>query len=133
MADDSDHSDHDEGRIPADGSGKRHGGSRPTLSGKRGPTTAAAWIPAIFPGPAPSTMYHVPTLHTRMPGPPDLHPEDTQSGQSMVDGQRVNLLDEAEALEFDPRVDSKETWETPKAISSFLEKHFNRSLNGKRS
>ena len=39
----------------------------------------------------------------------------------------VDLLNEAEALElieFDPKVDHKDTWRAPKVIASFLERHF---------
>ena len=44
----------------------------------------------------------------------------------------IGLLDEEEALElveFDPKVESKDTWPPPKAMRSFLEKHFNKSLS----
>ena len=44
----------------------------------------------------------------------------------------MDLLDEAEALElveFDPKVNSKDTWEPPHGIATFLERHFNRSLS----
>ena len=44
----------------------------------------------------------------------------------------VDLLDEAEALElveFDPKVDPKDTWKAPQVIATFLERHFNRSLS----
>lgn len=44
----------------------------------------------------------------------------------------VDLLDETEALElveFDPKVNPKDTWEPPQAIATFLERHFNRSLS----
>ena len=44
----------------------------------------------------------------------------------------VDLLDEVEALEFiefDPSVDPKDSWEAPASITSFLDKHFNRSLS----
>ena len=43
----------------------------------------------------------------------------------------IQLLDKAEALElveFDPGVDSKDAWDPPKPMTSFLDKHFNRSL-----
>ena len=43
----------------------------------------------------------------------------------------VQLLEEAEALElveFDPSVEPKDAWEPPMAMTSFLERHFNRSL-----
>ena len=44
----------------------------------------------------------------------------------------VDLLDEAEALklvEFDPKVDPKDTWKAPQVIATFLERHFNQSLS----
>ena len=44
----------------------------------------------------------------------------------------IDPLDEEEALElveFDPKVESKDTWPPPKATRSFLEKHFNKSLS----
>ena len=44
----------------------------------------------------------------------------------------IQLLNEAEALElieFDPGVNSKDAWDPPKPMTSFLEKHFNRSLS----
>ena len=47
------------------------------------------------------------------------------------DEDTVQLLEEAEALElveFDPSVDPKDTWDPPSAMASFLQKHFNRSL-----
>ena len=43
----------------------------------------------------------------------------------------ITLLDESEALElveFDTTVTPKDTWEPPKPILTFLEKHFNKSL-----
>ena len=56
------------------------------------------------------------------------------SGSEEEQGNIVNLLDEAEALElveFDPTVTPKSTcmWEPQKPIVSFLEKHFNKSLS----
>ena len=47
------------------------------------------------------------------------------------DSDSVVLLDDTEALElveFDPSVDPEGSWKPPKALSAFLEKHFNRSL-----
>ena len=44
----------------------------------------------------------------------------------------MDLLDEAEALElveFDPKVNPKDTWEPPQVIATFLERHFNQSLS----
>ena len=64
-----------------------------------------------------------------IPGPsglvskPDKHSE--------TDEDVIKLLDESEALElveFDPSVSPKDSWEPPKTISGFLEKHFNRAL-----
>ena len=46
----------------------------------------------------------------------------------------IQLLDEIETLElveFDPKVEPLDTWEPPQVIIKFLEKHFNRSLEGK--
>ena len=46
-------------------------------------------------------------------------------------GDQLTLLGEAEALEFvefDPAIQPKDSWEPPKVILSFLEKHFNRAL-----
>ena len=47
------------------------------------------------------------------------------------DEDSIHLLDESEALElveFDPSVEPKDSWEPPKAIAGFLEKHFNSGL-----
>ena len=44
----------------------------------------------------------------------------------------VDLLDEEEALElveFDPKVEAKDTWPPPKSMKTFLEKYFNKSLS----
>ena len=44
----------------------------------------------------------------------------------------IDLLDESKAfemVEFDPSVSPKDSWEPPKSMVSFLEKHFNRSLS----
>ena len=44
----------------------------------------------------------------------------------------LTLLSEAEALElveFDPAVQSEDTWDPPPVIKAFLERHFNRSLS----
>ena len=52
--------------------------------------------------------------------------------ESQPEDDVVQLLDQDEALElieFDPTVDSKDTWKPPQAIQAFLEKHFNRSLS----
>ena len=52
---------------------------------------------------------------------------------SETDEDRVDpLLSESEALEwveFNPTVDSEDSWEPPKAMNDFLEKHFNRALS----
>ena len=32
-------------------------------------------------------------------------------------------------MEFDPKVESRDTWPPPKAMRSFFEKHFNKSLS----
>lgn len=70
--------------------------------------------------------------HRDAPGPSGLvakntQPDKTQLGEDDV----INLLDESEALElveFDPSVNPKDSWEPPKPIASFLDKHFNRAL-----
>ena len=41
----------------------------------------------------------------------------------------IDLLDESEALEFDPSVSPKDSWEPPRSMVSFLKKHFNTSLS----
>lgn len=58
--------------------------------------------------------------------------EQSQEADREADrDEELEFLDETEALElveFDPSVELKEAWGLPKAISTFLEKHFNRSL-----
>ena len=57
---------------------------------------------------------------------------DTHLAENSDSEDAIQLLDEAEALErveFDPGVDSKDAWDPPKPMTSFLEKHFNRSLS----
>ena len=57
---------------------------------------------------------------------------DTHLTENSDSEDAIQLLDEAEALElveFDPGVDSKDAWDPPKPMTSFLEKHFNRSLS----
>ena len=52
-----------------------------------------------------------------------------QEGQDEED--TIQLLDESEALElveFDPSVEPKDAWNPPPPMVSFLEKHFNRTL-----
>ena len=55
------------------------------------------------------------------------------SGEKSYDVEdAIDLLDESEALEmveFDPSISPKDSWEPPKSMVSFLEKHFNRSLS----
>ena len=56
----------------------------------------------------------------------------TPGGSGKDDEDVINLLDESEALElveFDPSVNPKDSWEPSKAISAFLDKHFNRALS----
>ena len=56
---------------------------------------------------------------------------DTHLAENSDSEDAIQLFDEAEALEFvefDPGVDSKDAWDPPKQMTSFLEKHFNRSL-----
>ena len=56
---------------------------------------------------------------------------DKESQDDPNEEDSVQLLDEAEALElveFDPSIDPKDTWEPPSAMASFLQKHFNISL-----
>ena len=51
--------------------------------------------------------------------PIDAHSEETEDS--------VELLSESEALKlvkFDPSIDLKDSWEPPKAMQQFLEKHF---------
>lgn len=58
-------------------------------------------------------------------------PEERNSNAEQDDIH--NLPNEAEALElveFDPTVTPKNTWNPPKPIVSFYEKHFNRALSG---
>ena len=64
--------------------------------------------------------------------------EETYAGPSTSKRTReedeedsISLLEESEALEyveFDPKVDPKDTWEPTPAMEKFLERHFNRSL-----
>ena len=64
--------------------------------------------------------------------------EETYAGPSSSKRTReedeedsISLLEESEALEyveFDPKVDPKNTWEPTPAMEKFLERHFNRSL-----
>ncbi len=61
----------------------------------------------------------------------DLGVESAVGKPSDLEDQ-VNLLDEAESLElveFDPSVNSGMAWEPHQCLSSFLQKHFNRSLS----
>ena len=66
--------------------------------------------------------------HTEEPGPSNKRPRHEERE---VD-DTINLLDDAEALElveFDPKVKPTGTWEPPKTIRNFLERHFNKSLS----
>ena len=141
-----------DGRTPSGMRGGRDGlSTTPTPSGKaRGewswppvPSMPFFWPPAA-PGYPPSFYSARPP-----PPPPGAHAqgvgpgpswaaeepsasEDRQPGeQEAEEGEVLELLDEAEALElveFDPSVDPKESWDPPKIIERFIEKHFNRSL-----
>ena len=54
-----------------------------------------------------------------------------RSQEAQDDEDSIQLLDEAQALElveFDPSVEPKDAWSPPPAMTSFLEKHFHRSL-----
>ena len=153
--DDPDPSD---GRTPANGSGKGNdSAAHPTFSGTREGawtvppfqySTPWGWPCGGFPPFLPPTSSsHGPvraragrgTADDDTPGTSWSDTGDIQSvddaddGQStLVDNDQVELLDEAEALElveFDPSIDPKEAWDPPKAISNFLDKHFNRSLS----
>ena len=57
---------------------------------------------------------------------------DTHLAENSDSEDVIQLLDEAEALElveFDLGVDSKDAWDPPNPIMSFLEKHFKQSLS----
>ena len=58
-------------------------------------------------------------------------PREEDSGDEK-DEDRIDLLDDSEALElieFDPSVDSEDSWKPPRVMESFLDKHFNRCLS----
>ena len=58
--------------------------------------------------------------------------EDNQEENLQDNEDTIDLLEDAEALElveFDPSVAPKNSWEAPKAITEFLNKHFNRALS----
>ena len=82
----------------------------------------------------PQYGYHSGLAHSRRKWPriveePD---EEEQSQSQDQEEDRVELLSEGEALEFiefDPTVDPKDSWKAPSTITSFLQKHFNRSLS----
>ena len=62
------------------------------------------------------------------PGPSISGARSTEKSHDVEDA--IYLLDESEALEmveFDPSVSPKDSWEPPRSMVSFLEKHFNRS------
>ena len=64
------------------------------------------------------------------PGPSDSGARSAEKSHDVEDA--IDLLDESEALEmveFDPSVSPKDSWELPRSMVSFLEKHFNRSLS----
>ena len=60
-------------------------------------------------------------------------PEEEEESQSQdQEEDRVDFLSESEAMEvieFDTTVDPKDSWMAPSTMTSFLEKHFNRSLS----
>lgn len=127
-----------------------------TLSGKSAGSwpPAANWFasfpgfPVTGPNPVPPGFYPIPGHYGCFPIQPsssEMQCTSAQAASSGTDGSgdthlaensdsedAIQLLDEAEALElveFDPGVDSKDAWDPPKPMTSFLEKHFNRSLS----
>ena len=57
-------------------------------------------------------------------------PEEDEESQDIED--HIDLLSDTEALdlvEFDPSVEPEDAWPPPKAMETFLDKHFNRSLS----
>ena len=68
-------------------------------------------------------------------GPTESARREKRPAESVVDSEEVDLetvqlLDAAEALdlvEFDPSVNDTGEWEAFKTMSTFLQKHFNRS------
>ena len=103
------------------------------------------WIapyPGYFPA-NPATTGYGPVY-----APPEFYPPGFQSGNRADKGldepgpsgatsartsnYNEDTIDESEALElveFDPSVYPKDSWEAPKSMTNFLEKHFNRSLS----
>ena len=127
-----------------------------TPSGKSvgGWPPAANWFasypgfPTTGPNPVPPGFFSMPGFYGCLPlqpCPSEVQCTSAQAGSSGTDRSgdthlaensdsedAIQLLDEAEALElveFDPGVDSKDAWDPPNPITSFLEKHFNRSLS----
>ena len=113
-------------------------GSRPSLASHA----------ATGPNPVPPGFYPTPGHYVCFPiqlSSSEMQCTSAQAASSGTDGSGdthlaknsdsedvIQLLDEAEALElieFDPDVDSKDTWDPPKSMTSYLEKHFNRSLS----
>ena len=100
------------------------------------------WQPPYFSQPPPLPQ-PPPPPPTQQPRQQSRVSEDWEAGSIQESSQgsegdptdtvgedQLNFLDEAEALElaeFD--VDSKEAWEPPKSLDSFLQKHFNRALS----
>ena len=60
---------------------------------------------------------------------PRIMEEEKEVQSQDQEEDRVDLLSENEFIEFDPRVEFKDSWKAPSTIVSFLDKHFNRSLS----
>ena len=101
------------------------------------------WPPFPYPGfpPFPNWGFPNPYASPRDSTPPPPESNAIPGTSSSLQRKRpqeveddedsIQLLDDAEALElveFDPRVEPKDTWNPPSAIANFLEKHFNRTL-----
>ena len=69
-------------------------------------------------------------LESEESGPSGLGAGSAEKSQDVED--TIDLLDESETLEmveFDPSVSLKDSWEPPRSMVCFLERHFNRSLS----
>ena len=132
-------------RTPASGGGKEDG--HLPLSGKNeGTWQMPAFAPFGWWPPGPTPFGHVQAAGGfppfmaypgYQPAPPEAprgkrpRTEDSDT-ESSASEDHIDLLDDAEALEmieFDPAVDPEDAWHAPKAMESFLDKHFNRSLS----
>lgn len=62
------------------------------------------------------------------PGQKEDHRGKKRGQVDEIDAEdNLSLLDDTEALEFvefDPKVESTDSWDPPKGMASFLEKHF---------